>query len=102
MSDLQKFDPSQLMQGVRDRVKATFVSLIPDEQWEKMIQKEVDDFFKLDSHYNDSSRASPFKLLVRKVLEELAKEKLHTYMQTFTSDLWENNAPKLNEELKKH
>ena len=95
MSDLQ------LMQGVRDRVKATFVSLIPDDQWAIMIQKEVDSFFKTNANYHDSSRASPFMLLCRQVFEELTKEKLKEYMCGFTSDVWENNAPKLNEELKK-
>ena len=100
MSDLQKFDPSQLMQGVKDRVKATFVSLIPDEQWEGMIQKEVDEFFKMDRRYNDYNSASPFTILARSVLQDLAKEKLHAHMQTFTCDLWEDNAPKLNDELK--
>jgi hypothetical protein len=42
---VEKFDPSTLMQGVKDRIKATFVSLIPDVQWEIMVQKEIDEFF---------------------------------------------------------
>lgn len=35
-NQVEKFDPSTLMQGVKDRIKATFTSLIPDEQWEQM------------------------------------------------------------------
>ena len=35
---VEKFDPSTLMQGVKDRIKATFVSLIPDAQWEQMVK----------------------------------------------------------------
>ena len=31
---VEKFDPSKLMDGVKDRIKATFVALIPDTQWE--------------------------------------------------------------------
>jgi len=42
----EKFDPSKLMDGVRDRIKATFVSLIPDDQWEVMVKKEIDAFFE--------------------------------------------------------
>jgi hypothetical protein len=42
---VQKFDPSTLMQGVKDRIKATFVSLIPDDQWDGMVKKEIDAFF---------------------------------------------------------
>lgn len=38
---IEKFDPSKLMDGVKERIKATFVSLIPDEMWEKMLEKEI-------------------------------------------------------------
>lgn len=40
-NEIEKFDPSKLMDGVKDRIKATFVSLIPDDAWEKMIEKEI-------------------------------------------------------------
>lgn len=38
---IEKFDPSKLMDGVKDRIKATFVSLIPDEMWSQMVEKEI-------------------------------------------------------------
>lgn len=38
---VEKFDPSKLMEGVKDRIKATFVSLIPDDAWEQMLEKEI-------------------------------------------------------------
>ena len=38
---VEKFDPSKLMEGVKDRIKSTFVSLIPDDMWEKMVEKEI-------------------------------------------------------------
>ena len=40
-NQVEKFDPSRLMEGVKDRIKSTFVSLIPDDQWEKMVEKEI-------------------------------------------------------------
>lgn len=40
-NEIEKFDPSKLMDGVKDRIKATFVSLIPDEAWEQMLEKEI-------------------------------------------------------------
>ncbi len=49
-TQVEKFDPSTLMQGVKDRIKAQFVSLIPDDQWEIMIQKEVNAFFNLEQN----------------------------------------------------
>lgn len=45
MEQVEKFDPSTLMQGVKDRIKATFISLIPDDQWDVMVKKEIDSFF---------------------------------------------------------
>ena len=41
MNEVEKFDPSKLMDGVRDRIKSTFVSLIPDEAWNSMVEKEI-------------------------------------------------------------
>lgn len=38
---VEKFDPSRLMEGVKDRIKSTFVSLIPDEIWNQMVEKEI-------------------------------------------------------------
>lgn len=38
---MEKFDPSKLMEGVKDRIKSTFVSLIPDNLWETMVEREI-------------------------------------------------------------
>ena len=102
MSELQKFDPAQLMNGVRDRIKSTFVSLIPDEQWEAMIQKEVEMFFQSTESYYSSNRhnASPFQLLCRQVFHDITAERLRDHMSEFTSDTWDSHGPKLNEALK--
>lgn len=40
-NQIEKFDPSKLMDGVKDRIKSTFVSLIPDEAWEAMVEREI-------------------------------------------------------------
>lgn len=40
-NQIEKFDPSKLMDGVKDRIKATFVSLIPDDAWNSMVEKEL-------------------------------------------------------------
>lgn len=40
-NQIEKFDPSKLMDGVRDRIRATFVSLIPDDAWDQMVEKEI-------------------------------------------------------------
>lgn len=40
-NNIEKFDPSQLMEGVKDRIKATFVSMIPDDVWNQMVEREI-------------------------------------------------------------
>lgn len=40
-NQIEKFDPSKLMDGVKDRIRATFVSLIPDDAWSSMVEKEL-------------------------------------------------------------
>lgn len=42
---VEKFDPSTLMEGVRDRIKATFISMIPDLE---KFMKETDEAEKGD------------------------------------------------------
>lgn len=102
--ELQKFDPSTLMQGVRDRIKATFVSLIPDTQWEQLVQKEIDDFFKTRDGYGQQREwrsMSDFQKIVFEEFEKLTREKVAKMLEEYKSDAWENNQPKLSQELEK-
>lgn len=38
---IEKFDPTKIMEDVKNRIKGTFVSLIPDEMWSQMLEKEI-------------------------------------------------------------
>lgn len=78
MEQVEKFDPSKLMDGVRDRIKATFVSLIPDDQWEQMCNAEMKKFFEPSfKGYNNSEKVpSQFEQIVRQMMEEKLKEYL--------------------------
>ena len=65
-NEIEKFDPSKLMDGVRDRIKATFVSLIPEDHWEKLVQAEIDKFFaKYDRDTYRKQSVSNFGIVVR-------------------------------------
>lgn len=94
MADIEKFNPATLMDGVRDRIKATFVSLIPEEQWEKLVQSEVDRFFNTnkDVYNNRSDRYTDFQLIVRQELEKATRERLTEllrspeYLSTYSPD----------------
>lgn len=102
MTDLQKFDPSALMEGVRQRIKATFVSLIPEDHWEQLCQKEVDNFFKEKDRNsrNDCYYESEFQGVCKQVLNEIAREKIQNFLSTYDSTVWENGNIKASDNLK--
>ena len=45
--EIIKYDASKVMEGVKDKIKATFVDLIPDDKWEEMIKTEIDNLRKI-------------------------------------------------------
>jgi hypothetical protein len=104
MSEIQKFDPATLMQGVKDRIKSEFVSLIPDEQWTEMVKKEIDNFFAQKEAGYSSNRvyASDFGILVRNTLNEEAKKRLADYLDTpeFNTTWGNNGLPIASEAVK--
>ncbi len=104
-NEVEKFDPSTLMQGVKDRIKATFVSMIPDVQWEQIVGAEVDSFLKKsDTSYNHNrDYKSPLDVLIRQELNEWAKGKFAEYLQSEgMKTTWdENGKPVASEAVKK-
>lgn len=89
---IQAFDPSALMKGVRDRIKSTFVSLIPDEQWEQMVKKEVDDFLKETTSYSSNRANSEFRNICNQELTEYTKLKLKEILNDkYISSEWINS-----------
>lgn len=106
MSEVEKFDPSKLMDGVKDRIKATFISLIPDDQWEIMVKKEIDKFFELrdtNNYSNSQDRwKSDFGNLVRNEVHEYCKNKLAEYLkQPEFNESWKGNEARVSEYIKK-
>lgn len=78
-TSVEKFDPSKLMDGVRDRIKATFVSLIPDAQWEQMCDAEMKKFFEpipVTGWNNkiESYKPSQFSVIVMELMNTQCRE----------------------------
>lgn len=105
MSEIQKFDPALLMQGVRERIKATFVSLIPDDQWAALCEKEIRKFFEpTKDRYNNYHQMSSFSMVCNEVLKDFSKEKLREFMKDYDAEIWnsitnQKEAPVLLKEL---
>jgi hypothetical protein len=119
-NEIEKFDPSTLMQGVKDRIKSTFVSLIPEDKWEELVQKEIDSFFNQEQLITMSTKTvsnsvwdssqyatkeikqTPFRSLIYEMCYEktidLIKKKL---TDEWFGNEWPITEENMNENLKK-
>lgn len=95
---IEKFDPSKLMEGVKDRIKATFVSLIPDDAWEKMVEKEIYIFTEgrikierkyIDGQYQDTEVREPYKQAGFVGLDNLRDEDISPLQKMIREELRE-------------
>lgn len=82
----EKFDPSKLMEGVRDRIKATFVSLIPDDQWDAMVKAESEKFFQSRIDPNDYHRQKRIPSQFEELVLEMMREKCKEVIKEFLND----------------
>jgi len=93
---VEKFDPSKLMDGVKDRIKATFVSLIPDDQWETMCDAEMKKFFEptYGGYDNRDKKPSQFETLVRGLMSEHCNvylKEMFSKPEYSITTIWEHN-----------
>ena len=72
--EVVKFNPAQIMQGVKDKIRATFVELIPDEQWNAMVQTEIEEFITPGTTSNNYQQSKQPSSLARIVQDELEKD----------------------------
>jgi hypothetical protein len=86
-TEIEKFDPSKLMDGVKERIRATFVSLIPDAAWDQMVKGVVDEFMTDRRSWSDSHQPSPFKTEILRLLKEEVGKRVQAY---FSTPEWEN------------
>ncbi len=75
-NQVERFDPQSLMAGVRDRIKATFVSLIPDDEWERLVKAEIETFFQSKDRYNSTYYTSDFQMIVNQELTAHTKNQV--------------------------
>ncbi len=89
---VNKFDANEAMKSVKDKIKDSFVSLIPDEQWNEMVKKEIDEYFKeREEGAGYRNYASMFTKDVHSVLSQEVNVKVKNYLIENFSDTWYNN-----------
>lgn len=91
------------MQGVKDRIKATFVHLIPDEEWDKMVKNEIDAFFlqHKETSYNHPRVWSQFQRIVWEELEKALRPKVKLALEDCKSFQWDGNQLVIREIVQK-
>lgn len=81
--EIVKFDPSSVVDKVRTKIREQFVDLIPDEQWNQMIQGEIKDFMELKRpDYNQQRDVSGLRIIVRRMLEEEVKNRVNAILES--------------------
>lgn len=106
-NEVEVFNPDKLMDGVKDRIKATFVSLIPDENWEQLVSKVIKDFMtikeKSSGYGSNTIIESDFEAVVKGVMREHLKEAAQIAVIEFMDSGWDSEKGHyiVNEQIKK-
>lgn len=80
-NSIQKFDPTSAMVTIKEQIKNTFANLIPEEQWEAMVKKEIDSYFEERAEvYDTRGRSSTFTKDVHSLLAEEVKSRTKVYL----------------------
>ena len=100
-AQVEKFDPARLMDGVRDRIKATFVSMIPDDQWETLVQKVFDAFLTPNRSVYTSGLS--FEKLVHQQLHDELRDRVRDQLQKYLTNEYDGvtGAQKINAEIER-
>jgi len=82
MSDqIAKFDPSNYVEKLREKMKSAICDIIPDEQWDAMLKSEIDSFFKERTEKdrwgnNERTIQSAFRQAIEQVLTDECKTRI--------------------------
>ena len=91
-NDVVKFDATEALKSVKEKIKDAFVSLIPDEQWNSMVKAEIDKYFvQKDEGYGERGRSSDFAKDVHSVLSEEVKFRVKQYLTDNFNSVWNSN-----------
>jgi FKBP-type peptidyl-prolyl cis-trans isomerase (trigger factor) len=91
-NEIKKFDVNEAMKNVKDKIKDALVTLIPDEQWNEMVKKEVDSYFhQKQEGYGERGYSSSFTKDVHSILEQEVKDRVKTYLNENFNAIWYDN-----------
>ena len=97
-NEIKKIDVNEAMKNVKDKIKDAFVTLIPDEQWNEMVKKEIDSYFQSKQEgYGERGSSSSFTKDVHFVLQQEVKDRVKQYLnENFNTTWYDNGVPICN------
>ncbi len=76
MSEIMKVSTETIKEKITNKIREGFVNLIPDEQWDALVQGELDNFTCATSNGIYGSKESPLKIMIREGIEEIFRKKV--------------------------
>ena len=76
---IRQFNPSDYVEMIRGKIRGVLLEVVPDEQWDEMIRKEIQTFFELrteDRSYGYSVRTSGFRMACEDILKREVQERV--------------------------
>jgi len=100
-TEIKPFKTDDVLEKIKDKIKATFVDLIPEDHWNMMIKRVVDDWMQpKDGGYN-KVRQSDFMQTVRAELNTYAKDKIKSVLKEYEEHGWVDGKQAVNDQIKK-
>ena len=89
-NEMVKFDPSQLADQLKAKIRFELSKVLPEEVWEGLIKKEID-LFMNDTIVKEYGRAQTIQSGIGKVVcEILTEESRKRLKEILNSDDWRN------------
>lgn len=98
MSNVTNFDPMTLAEKLRERIRTSFVDLIPDETWKAMVEKEIQSFTTQERNYS-GNHPSPLQALIASIAKDEIKKRIESQVLALLttpeySDHWDSGTQK--------
>jgi hypothetical protein len=82
--------PADLTDRIKEKIKETFVDLIPEDQWGTLIKSAVDNYIKpRDSIHSNEDKPSQLENDVHAMLKETLKEKVKEKINEYSSSYFD-------------
>jgi hypothetical protein len=96
-------DARSFQDAVKEKIKKSFIDLIPENQWDELIKKSIDSFIVAKPSGYGSDGKSELERFVheelRKKFSALINEKLHQYCDTYFSEEGHEKVSTMLEEI---